>query len=201
MRMSRALIAVVAVIVVVFIAVGVRMVVFDGHNRAQQGGVLPAIGGPFTLAGPDGKTVTDADFAGRYRLMFFGYTFCPDVCPTALSTVAAALDKLSPEQRERLVPIFVTVDPARDTPKVMKDYVAAFHPAIVGLTGTEQQIADVARSFKVYYAKVKGGKEGEYSMDHSAILYLMGPDGKFVAHFPHGTTADDLAAGLKKHIQ
>jgi protein SCO1/2 len=199
MKRSRSLVAVVAVVVVVFIAVGVRMVIFDGHNRAQQG-MLPAIGGPFSLEGPQGP-VTDRDFAGRYRLMFFGYTFCPDVCPTALSTVAAALDKLPAAQRERLAPIFVTIDPARDTPQVLKDYVAAFHPSIIGLSGTDQQIAEVAKSFKVYYAKVKGSKEGEYSMDHSAILYLMGPDGKFVAHFPHGTTADDLAAGLKKHLQ
>jgi protein SCO1/2 len=188
-----------AVIVVIFIGVGARMVAFDGATKLQQS-TLPAIGGPFSLVDQTGAAVTEATYQGRYRLMFFGYTFCPDVCPTALSTVSAALDKLSAGQRKMIVPIFVTVDPSRDTPPVMKDYVSAFGPGIVGLTGSEEQVAAVAKSFKVYAAKVKGEKPGEYSMDHSAILYLMGPDGRFLAHFPHGTSADDLAAGLKRQL-
>jgi protein SCO1/2 len=198
-RSSRALVALVAVIVVVFIAVGARMVAFDGANRQQQY-AMPAIGGAFSLVDHDGKAVTDATYQGQYRLMFFGYTFCPDVCPTALSTVTTALDKLSASQRRMIVPIFITVDPSRDTPPVMKDYVASFGPGIVGLTGSEDQVAAIAKAFKVYAAKVKGEKQGEYSMDHSAILYLMGPDGRFIAHYPHGTSADDLAAGLKKQL-
>jgi protein SCO1 len=199
MKVSRSLLALMAVIVVGFVVVGVRLVIWSGHN-GEATSPIPAIGGPFQLTNQDGKQVSDRDFRNRYMLIFFGYTFCPDVCPTTLSTVAAAMDKLGPGFAKKVVPIFITVDPQRDTASVMKEYVAAFSPDIVGLTGTPEQIAAVAKEFKVYAAKVKGDTPDHYTMDHSAILYLMGPDGKFVAHFTHGVSADDLAAGLKKHV-
>jgi protein SCO1 len=199
MKFSRTLVLMAALVVVAFVAVGIRIVVWNGHDTASKS-VLPAIGGPFALVDQTGRAVADTEYRGRYMLIFFGYTFCPDVCPTTLSTVAGAMDKLNAYQQKKVVPIFITVDPARDTPAVMKDYVAAFGPAIVGLTGSEEQIAQVAKEFKVYAAKVKSDKPGQYTVDHSAILYLMGPDGHFVAHFPHGTSADDLAAGLKKYL-
>ena len=144
--------------------------------------------------------MSDLDYRNRYMLIFFGYTYCPDVCPTALSTVASALDKLDSGTAKKLVPIFISVDPERDTPEVMKNYVEAFGPSFQGLTGSPEAIAKVAKEFKVYAAKVKGDSPDSYTVDHSAIFYLMGPDGRFIAHFTHGISAEELAAGLKKHI-
>jgi len=139
------------------------------------------IGGPFTLENGSGKTVTDRDFRGKYMLVYFGYTFCPDVCPTTLNAVADAMDRLGPAAKE-IRPVFITVDPKRDTPSVVKDYAAAFGPSITGLTGTPDQIAQVAKEYRVYYAEHRTGPgAGDYTMDHSSILYLIGPDGSFVA--------------------
>lgn len=199
MRFSRTLLALMGIIVVAFIVIGVRLVVWTGQTTSD-GKAAPAIGGPFTLTDQNGKTVSDRDFRNRYMLIFFGYTYCPDVCPTTLSTVSGALDKLGPNFTKKIVPIFVTIDPERDNAAVMKSYVEAFNPNIQGLTGTPEQIAVVAKEFKVYAAKVKGDSPDSYTVDHSAILYLMGPDGRFVAHFTHGISVDDLVAGLKKHI-
>jgi cytochrome oxidase Cu insertion factor (SCO1/SenC/PrrC family) len=199
MKFSRTLIALTGLVVVAFVVIGVRIVIWSGGNteNAKQG---PAIGGPFTLVDQDGKTVSDRDFRNRYMLVFFGYTYCPDVCPTTLSTVAGVMDKLGPNFAKKVVPIFITVDPERDKPAVLKTYVEAFGHGIQGLSGTPEQIAKVAKDFKVYAAKVKGDTPDSYSVDHSAIIYLMGPDGRFVAHFTHGISIDDLVAGLKKHI-
>ncbi|CAA7617243.1 SCO family protein [Magnetospirillum sp. UT-4] len=191
------IIAVVAVVVVVAVALGARLAVWSGSDHGGGG----AIGGPFTLVNQDGRTVTDQDFRGRWMLVYFGYTFCPDVCPTALGVVSGALDKLAADERAKLVPVFVTVDPARDTPAVMKDYVAAFAPGMVGLSGSPEQVAAAMKAYKVYAAKAAGSDDpASYTVDHSSILYLMQPDGRFAQHFPHGTTADELAAGLKKRL-
>ncbi|MBC7906590.1 MAG: SCO family protein [Rhodospirillaceae bacterium] len=190
----NSLLAVLAVVLVAAVAIGSRIMVWsDGEHAAAS------IGGPFTLVDGDGKTVTDADFRGKWLLIYFGYTFCPDVCPTALSSVTEAMDKLAPEERFMLTPVFITVDPTRDTPTVMKDYASAFH--LVGLTGSTEQVAQVMKAYKVYGAKAKGGDATSYTVDHSSILYLVGPDGRFVAHFPHGTTVDDLTTALKKHLK
>jgi protein SCO1/2 len=184
---------------------------FGGSSDSGPGGggmkmemvsapVRPAnIGGPFTLVDHHGKTVTDQDFRGRWMLIFFGYTFCPDVCPTNLSTVAQALDLLGPEA-EKIVPIFVSVDPGRDTPAKLKEFVPLFHPRLVGLTGTQEQVVDAARKFRVYYNKVPqaGGGPDDYLMDHGAITYLMGPDGTFRTHFAHGSPPEQMAARLKE---
>lgn len=199
MKFSRSLLALMAVIVVAFVVIGVRLVIWSGQN-SEGAKAIPAIGGPFHLTDHNGKAVSDRDFRNRYMLIFFGYTFCPDVCPTTLSTVTAVMEKLGPTYARKVVPIFVTVDPERDTVAVMKEYVGAFSPDIVGLTGSPDEVAKVAKEFKVYAAKVKGDRPEHYTVDHSAILYLMGPDGKFVAHFTHGISVDDLAAGLKKHV-
>lgn len=198
MKKNRtSLFAVLALVVVATLAIGARLMVWNGGDHSAQA----AIGGPFTLVDGDGRTVTDQSFRGKWTLIYFGYTFCPDVCPTSLTVVAGALDKLEPAQADKVVPVLVTVDPARDTPAVMKDYASAFHPRLVGLTGSQEQITAAMKAFKVYAARAKGGDNESYTVDHSSILYLMGPDGRFVAHFPHGTTADDLAAALKKHLK
>ena len=144
------------------------------------------IGGPFTLVDQNGRTVTDRDFAGRYRIMYFGYTFCPDVCPTDMQNVGAAmrlLEKSNPALASRVVPIFVSVDPARDTPAVLRQFTSAFHPRMVGLTGTPDEIARVAKEYGIFFARGKGNADG-YLMEHSRQIYLMDPAGKPLALLP-----------------
>ncbi len=158
------------------------------------------IGGPFTLVDGDGHTVTDRDFQGRYLLVYFGYTFCPDVCPTTLNEVAAAFDKLG-KRADRLQALFITVDPARDTPSVVRDYAAAFSPHIEGLTGSDAQIEAVAREYRVYYAPQRTATSGNaYTVDHSSILYLMGPDGRFIVPIRTDQTGEAIAAEIAKHL-
>lgn len=160
-----------------------------------------AIGGPFQLTDHTGKAVTDADFRGRYTLIYFGYTYCPDVCPTELAAMSQALDGAG-TAAERVQPLFISVDPQRDTVPHLADYVALFHPRLVGLTGTPDQIATVAKAYRVYYAKApqEGGGPDDYLMDHSSFIYLMDPQGRFITVYPAGTTADAIAADLKKRI-
>ena len=155
------------------------------------------VGGPFSLIDHTGKPVSEQDFRGRFMLVFFGYTYCPDVCPTELQVMMAALDQLGPEAG-KIQPVFISIDPERDTAEVLATYVGNFGPRLIGLTGTTEEIASVAKAYRVYYAKAgKSGSE-EYLMDHSSILYLMGPDGSFVRHFTYTTDASALAADLKK---
>jgi protein SCO1/2 len=156
------------------------------------------VGGPFSLIDGDGKQVTDQTWRGKYLLVYFGYTFCPDVCPTTLNSVADAVDKLG-TKADRLQPLFITVDPKRDTPAVVKQYAAAFGPRIVGLTGTPEQIAAAAKAYRVYYAEHRtGAGADDYSMDHSSVLYLMGPDGRFIAPVRADQTGPEIAAALAK---
>ncbi|MEO5336849.1 MAG: SCO family protein [Magnetospirillum sp. WYHS-4] len=155
------------------------------------------IGGPFALIDEDGRPITDQAFKDKFLLIFFGYTFCPDVCPTSLGLVAEALDTLGPDA-EKVVPVFVSVDPARDTPAHLKEYVKKFHPRLRGLTGSPDQVARAAKAYKAFYAKAAGGDDKDYLIDHSALLYLMGPDGKFRAFFSHGTPGAEMAQRIKE---
>src|SRR3984957_12449011 len=156
------------------------------------------VGGPFSLIDGDGKPVTDQTWRGKYMLVYFGYTYCPDVCPTTLTSVAAALDKLGPKA-DQIQPLFITVDPKRDTPAVVKQYAAAFSPRLIGLTGTPEQIAVAAKEYRVYYAEHRTGPgPDDYSMDHSSILYLMGPDGKFIAPIRADESGAQMATDLAK---
>lgn len=159
-----------------------------------------AIGGPFHLTDHTGRAVTEASFRGRLMLIFFGFTHCPDICPTELQVIAEVLDRLGP-QADRLVPLFITVDPDRDTPEALARYVELFDPRIVGLTGTAEQIAAVARAFRVYYAKVHPPDATTYTMDHSAFLYLMDAEGRLVALFRPGTGAAEIAAAIAAHLR
>lgn len=159
------------------------------------------VGGPFALVDHNGKRVTNADFRGRYMLVFFGFTFCPDVCPTALQVTSQALEKLGPKKAERIVPIFITVDPERDTPDQLKSYVSSFHPSLVGLTGSQAEIEAVAKAYRVYWRRVKDDRSAAgYTMDHTSIIYLMGPDGRFVSHFTHTSSVDTIATALAKYL-
>jgi protein SCO1/2 len=158
------------------------------------------VGGPFSLVDGDGHPVTDQTWRGKYMLVYFGYTYCPDVCPTTLTNLADALDKLG-ATADRVQPLFVTVDPKRDTPTVVKQYAAAFGPRIVGLTGSAEQIASAARAYRVYYAEHRTGPgPDDYSMDHSSVLYLMGPDGRFIAPVRSDQSGPEMAAVLTKLI-
>ena len=183
----------------VIILIAVVAVVASRQMETPSGGQPEVkIGGPFTLTDHTGKQVTEADFQGTNTLIFFGYTYCPDICPTSLTEISAAMDALGP-LAEKVTPVLVTVDPERDTVDVLKDYVAHFHPRVVGLTGTVEQIKQTAKAYRVYYAKVpsESGNADDYLMDHSSVIYLMGPGGKFLSHFSHQTDGATMAAKIK----
>ena len=162
-----------------------------------------AVGGPFTLTGQNGARVSSSDFRGRYMLVYFGYSMCPDVCPTTLAVMADALGKIDPAGR-KIVPIFITIDPERDTPKVLSTYVKAFGDQFVGLTGTPEEIAAVEKEYKVYAKKTpldeKKGLSAGYGMDHSSVIYLMGPDGKMISYYDEAVSPDELAKALRAKI-
>jgi protein SCO1 len=169
-----------------------------GHPVQSSGTAL--VGGPFSLVGADGKPVTDRDFRGRYMLIFFGFTHCPDICPAELQVIAQALDQLG-DKAKNVVPVFITLDPERDTPKAMADYVKSFGPNFVGLTGSPEQIAAAAKAYRVAYSKIENKDQpGDYSVDHSALVYLMDPEGRYVTHFSYGLSADQLAEKLGKSL-
>jgi protein SCO1/2 len=174
-----------------------------GAWRTFQPASQPTIGGAFTLTDQFGQMRTDADFRGQYMLVFFGFTNCPDICPVELQTIGDSLDQLG-AQAARVTPVFITVDPARDTPEALRDYVANFHPRLVALTGSAEAIGAVARAYRVFYAKATGTAAPEdpaaYIMDHTAIVYLMGPDGGYLTHFTPGTAADAMAAGVRERL-
>jgi len=165
--------------------------------RGAAGTLLAsAIGGPFRLVDQNGKTVTDGDLKGKWSLVYFGYTHCPDACPTALNDISIALDGLGPK-RDAVRPVFITVDPERDTAEVLKAYVTSFDAPIMALTGTPEEIAQAAKEYRVYYAKHPEAG-GDYSMDHSSVIYVMDPEGRFTASFTHENTPEDIAERLKK---
>jgi len=168
----------------------------EGPHGVAGTALSSAIGGPFRLEDQNGKTVTEADLRGKWQLVYFGYTHCPDACPTALNDMALALDKLGAKRSEVGV-VFVTVDPERDTPAVLKQYVESFDAPIVALTGTPQQVAQAAKEYRVYYAK-HPEPGGDYSMDHSSVIYVMDPQGRFTATFTHESDPADMAARLEK---
>ena len=162
-----------------------------------------AIGGDFTLTGSKGQAVRWGDFAGKYRIVYFGYTFCPDICPTDMQRVAQGLKILKTKDAQlaaKVVPIFISIDPDRDTPAVVGEFAAAFSPDVVGLTGTPDQIAATAKTFKVAYAKEPPAKNGSYLMQHSTIVYLFGPDGAPIATLPTDLGAEAVAAELERWV-
>lgn len=164
------------------------------------------IGGPFTLTSHLGTKVSSQDFEGKHMLIYFGYTFCPDVCPTDLQKMATALD-LAKDRLDKVQPIFITIDPERDTPDQLKRYVGNFHKKLIGLTGDSGQIDQLKKAFKVYGIKVdengkpaKNIKGDDYLMDHSPQTFLIGPDGKFIRYYRYSSTAESIAKSLQKII-
>lgn len=173
-------------------------------GRGQGGGGV-AIGGPFALVDQNGRTRTEKDFRGRLMLIYFGYTYCPDVCPTALQVMSVAMDMLG-EDAGKVVPVFATVDPERDTVAHMRDYIKNFYPGMVALTGTADAVRQAAKAYRIYYRKADVGPDGkksgekDYLMDHSSIVLLMDREGRYLTHFTHQTQSDAMAAEIRRRL-
>jgi protein SCO1/2 len=185
-----------AAVVVLAAGVGLGFAFRDSPKGAAGTAMALLIGGPFHLIDQDRRSVTEAALQGKWHLVFFGYTHCPDACPTALNEIALALDRLG-GKRDRVGVMLVTVDPERDTPDVLKAYLQSFDAPVLGLTGTPAEVAQIAKEYRVYYAK-RPRPDGSYDMDHSAVIYLMDPHGRFTATFTPDTSAEDMAARLEK---
>ena len=173
-------------------------VIDKGSRPTGEGAPKPAIGGPFSLVDQTGKPVTNGDFRGRYMLVYFGYTYCPDVCPTTLSTISDALDLLG-DKAGKVAALFITVDPAHDTPDQLAEYLKHFSPAIVGLTGTSGQVEAAAEAYGVEAAAMapeNDDHKDDYSVGHTATLYLMGPDGAYIRSFKYGVAAEAMALDI-----
>jgi protein SCO1/2 len=196
-RNSRILVMAAAFLAGLALCFGVVLIV-AGRLSSPVAQQIAAIGGPFKLTNQDGQAVTDQDLKGHPFLVFFGFTHCPDVCPTTLFEVSEVLRALGPDAN-RTRALFITVDPERDTPAVMKDYLSSFDPHLSGLTGDPQEIAAVAKAYRVYFKRVPL-EQGGYTMDHTAIVYLMDKTGRFVSPFNVKRSIDTAAADLRRYL-
>jgi len=189
---------IVSTIFIVLTLVGGAFALLEQWHSASTNSEQTSIGGPFTLVTGDGMTVTEQTFRDKWLLIYFGYTYCPDACPTTLNDIAEALTRLGP-LAEKVQPLFISIDPDRDTPEVIGKYVKSFDPRIVGLTGTAEQISKVASEFHVYYAVHRTGNgPDDYAMDHSSIIYVMNSQGRYAAAVSSGQTPDALASRLRQ---
>jgi cytochrome oxidase Cu insertion factor (SCO1/SenC/PrrC family) len=157
------------------------------------------IGGPFALTGHDGRQRTDAEFRGKLMVIYFGYTRCPDICPADLTSIALALDRLG-DAADAVQPVFITLDPERDTPAQLAEYVKAFHPRLIGLTGTPDEIRKVAAAYKTYYVKAGNADGADYAVDHAAFIYLVGRDGQYIGFLPPSTTPERLSEVIRQML-
>ena len=194
------------IIAAVALALALALAIVWQRSAAVPEGNLAgsSLGGAFALVNQDGKPVTDRDFAGQYRLMYFGYTFCPDVCPTDVGFIARGLvdyEKTRPDRGARVTPIFITVDPERDDVAAVKAFVSAFHPRLIGLTGTAAAVIAAQKTFGIYSKKVATSDPANYLVDHFAVIYLFGPDGEPIAFLPHGSTAADVTQMLETYVR
>jgi protein SCO1/2 len=193
-RLSRPLIIVAAFAVSLAIGLGLTLWLLGGPRSVTAS----AIGGPFQLVDQSGQAVTDKSLKGKPTIMFFGFTHCPDVCPTALFEMSEVLRAMGNDAK-RVNAFFVSVDPERDTPQIMKDYLSSFDPNLKGLTGSPEAVAEIISGYRVYAKKVPL-KDGDYTMDHTALIYLMDRDGRFVAPFNIKRRPEDAAADLKRYL-
>jgi protein SCO1/2 len=157
------------------------------------------VGGPFALVDHTGQPRTDADFRGKLLVIYFGFTYCPDICPTDLQAIGLALDRLG-SAGENVQPLFITIDPERDTAEHLAEYVPLFHPRLIGLTGDADAVRRAALAYKVFYAKAPGSQIGGYSLDHTAFIYLAGASGEYLGFLPPGTGPDRLAQVIRGHL-
>ena len=191
--------AVAATAVLVFAVIGLGLWLEEGLVAPEPEHPLQSIGGPFSLTDQRGRTVTNSDLRDRFMLVYFGYTYCPDVCPADLLGMSQAVAVLDDK---RVQPIFITIDPKRDTVETMSAYAAHFHPDLLALTGTSTQIATVAKAYGIYVRKTEGTEEGgEYLMDHTGQIYFMGRSGEFLRSFPHGTAPEVMVEAIRSHLQ
>jgi protein SCO1 len=168
--------------------------------RESQGAGKPAIGGPFQLIDQNGNKFTNKDLQGKFSLLYFGFTYCPDICPDELEKIAQVVDTVEKQTKSWVQPVFITIDPERDTVQQVKEYVKEFHPRLIGLTGTLDQTKFTARQYRVYYSKTND--EGDdYLVDHSIITYLINPDGEFVTFYGKNTEADVMASNIEEHLK
>ncbi|MGI9481492.1 MAG: SCO family protein [Hyphomicrobiales bacterium] len=201
--MANRIFLILAIAVLLLSATAAAWILYDRATRdvtlSGDGMVITAadMGGPLALTDENGAEVTEKKFAGQYALLYFGYSFCPDVCPTGLQKISAGLDKLG-NDAGNVVPVFISVDPERDTPDQLKQYTALFHDRMEGLTGTKEQIDAVTKKFRVYYALRNDEDPENYPVDHSSFTYLMSPDWELVAVFSHQVTPEQIASALKK---
>lgn len=161
------------------------------------------IGGPFTLVDQNGQTVTEKNFGGQYKLIYFGFTYCPAICPTELQKISATLkniEKNQPDLAAKIQPLFITVDPERDTPDVMREYVSLFHPRLLGLTGSQQQIDAVKKNYRIYAAQVQSETSTEYTVDHSSFIYFMGPDDTLLGIYRSTDDATMITEDIRKQM-
>lgn len=209
MRSSNKILWVVALGAAVFAISGGYNNIIESASSVDVAEVQPAagetenkaaIGGPFTLLDQNGATVEGAQFRGKHMLVFFGFTYCPDVCPTGLSTISEAAKLLTEEERAQLAALFITVDAENDTPARLKDYLSNFDPIIVGLTGSEEQLKEAQASYKVYAQKVMMDDPSMIMFNHSSFIYIMDKNGEYIAHLPHTATPQELADKLKELI-
>ena len=202
--MSKTALQALVVALVAAVAVGAGVYLWRAGDGAKQAAEAPAtgralIGGPFALVDHTGTARTEKDLLGKFAVVNFGFTNCPDVCPTTLQTMTDALEMLGPAA-QRIRPVFVSVDPDRDTPERLKTYREAFDGRILMLTGSEAAVARAAKAYKVGYSRMKPAADGSYMVNHTALIYLMGPDGAYITHFPFRIAPENLAASLKKWV-
>ncbi len=193
---TRILLIAAAVVLILAGALGVTLIT----KGTPEAGGKALIGGPFTLVDHNGKPVTEKDFEGRFMLAYFGYTFCPDFCPLGLSTITEALEILDEDDAGKVTPVFFSVDPKRDTVERLADYVPNFHPRMMGLTGTDEQVAAAAKAYRIYY-NIPEHEGDDYPVDHSTFIYLMDPDGAYSTHFSHDATPEEVAERLKTELK
>lgn len=179
-----------------------RLVLRDPDVTKAPSGIIAnvEIGGPFTLTDHTGREVTERDYLGNFTLVFFGYTFCPDVCPTELGDIALALDELGDDARA-ITPLMITIDPERDTPAILAEYVPLFHERLIGLTGTVEQIKQVANAYRIFYRRVEDPNYTFYLMDHTSFIYLLDREGKMASLFRYGTSPEEMAAIIRQHVR
>ena len=202
--MDRKLPIIIVALVVAVFAFGawLNLRVDAPPENAAVGGMVVnvSIGGPFELTDHTGARVTDEALRGNYALIYFGYTFCPDVCPTELGEIAVAIDELGADGA-RVTPVMITIDPERDTPEVLAEYVPLFHDRLVGLTGSEAEIKDVAEKYRVFYRRFEDPNFTFYLMDHTSFVYLLDPDGGVASMFRYGTPPADMADAIRQHMR
>jgi len=182
------------------VAIGLGLGFLIPITRPDSVVTRPAIGGPFSLVNQFGQPVTEKAFAGRHMLVYFGYTYCPDACPTELQVMSTALETLGDRGRG-IDPVFISVDPERDTVEQLRAYAGHFHPRLQALTGTTEQVKATARAYGVYFARARDtGATTDYLVDHSSLVFLIGPDGGYVTHFRGGTTPEEMARQIRRFL-